>query len=134
VAGKKPKATKKDAQEALSKALAKAVKAKTFSGTTVNQATTMVVAVEVDSNHLVPYSVRWDGDRILDQLQSDQAIVTLAPGNHVLTWSFNHSLETTWRHELTVQVEGRAKRVLAEKSSTDTPNDAVSGGTEIFVA
>jgi hypothetical protein len=134
VAAKKSKATKKDAQEALSKALAKAVKAKTFSATTVNQATTMVVAVEVDSNHLVPYSVRWDGDRILDTLQSDQAIVTLAPGNHVLTWSFNHSLETTWRHTLTVQVEGKAKRVLAEKSSTANPNDAVSGGTEIFVA
>lgn len=133
MAGKKPKKTKKEAQEALSRALAKAVKAKSHAATAVSQATRMLAKVEVDSNHLVPYSVRWDGDRVLDQLQSDQANITVSPGNHVLTWSFNHSLETTWRHKLTVQLEGQAARVLAEKNSTDNPKDAVSGGTEIFV-
>jgi hypothetical protein len=134
VAGKQSRKTKKDAQEALGRALTRAVKAKSVSATDASEATRMVVKVEVDANHLVPYSVRWDSDRVLDQLQSDQASITIAPGNHLLTWSFNHSLETTWRHKLTVQIDGQAERVMDEKNSTDNPKDAVSGGTEIFVA
>jgi hypothetical protein len=134
VPGKRSKKTKTESQAALSRALAKAVKAKSLSATVVSPATQMVVAVEVDSNHLVPYSVRWDGDRILDQSQSGQATVPLARGNHVLTWSFNHSLETTWRHKLTVQGDGIPAVVLDEKNSTANPNEAVSGGTRIFGA
>jgi hypothetical protein len=134
VASKQSKKTRKDAQEALSRALARAVKSRSLSAPAVSQTTQMVVTVDVDANHLVPYSVRWDGDRVLDQLQSDQAVISVTPGNHLLTWSFNHSLETTWRHKLSVQFEGQAARVLADKSSSANPNDAVSGGTEIFVA
>lgn len=134
MAGKKPRKTKREAQEALGRALTRAIKAKNLSATAVNAAARMVVAVEVDPSHLVPYSVRWDGDRLLDTLQSDQAVVILTPGNHVLTWSFNHSLETTWRHRMTIQPEGQAVRVLDNKNSSANPNDAVSGGLEIFVA
>ena len=134
MASRRSKKTKKDAQEALDRALAKAVKAKGLSAPGVSQATRMVVTVDVDANHLVPYSVRWDADRVLDQLQSDQAVITMTPGNHLLTWSFNHSLETSWSHKLTVQIDGQAARVLADKSSSANPNEAVSGGTEIFVA
>ena len=134
MAAKKSKRTKRQAQEALSRALAKAVKAKSFSPTAVTQTARMVVTVDVDADHLVPYSVRWDGDRVLDHLQSDQANINVTPGNHVLTWSFNHSLETKWRHKLTVQLDGQAARVLADLNSNDNPNEAISGGTEIFVA
>jgi hypothetical protein len=134
VAAKRSRKTKRAAQEALGRALKRAVKAKSVSATDASKAARMVVKVEVDANHLVPYSVRWDGDRVLDQLLPDQANINITPGNHLLTWSFNHSLETTWRHKLTVQIDDQAVQVMAEKNSTDNPKDAVSGGTEIFVA
>jgi hypothetical protein len=136
MAAKKPRRTKKQAQEALGRALAKRVKAKGVAAAAiaVGRATQMVVSVQVDADHLVPYSVRWDGDRLLDAVQSDQAIVTIAPGNHVLSWSFNHLLEGTWQHKLTVKIDGQAARVLDEKNSAQNPTDAASGGLEIFVA
>jgi hypothetical protein len=135
VAGKKKtKKTKKESQEALSRALAKVVRTKSVAAAAVSQVTRMVVSVDIDSGHLIPYSVRWDGDRVLDSLVSDQAMVTVSPGDHVLSWHFNHGLESTWRHKLTVQPEGQGARVLDEKNSSANPNDAVSGGLKVFVA
>jgi len=133
-APKAPRRTKMQAQEALGAALARVVRARAMAPMAAAPPTRMVVTVEVDGSHLIPYSVRWDGDRVLDQLQSDQAAIMMSPGRHLLTWSFNHTIEATWRHKLTVQIDGQAPRVLADKNSTANPKDAVSGGTEIFVA
>jgi hypothetical protein len=109
----------------LASALAKAV----AGGATVISVASgqrVTISVDVDSNHLVPYGIAWDGEIILDSLVSKSATVTVKSGRHRLTWQFIHGFESEWHHTVSVAVDDGDPQEVASKNNAngDEPDTA----------
>lgn len=91
------------------------------------------VTVDVDTNHLTPYAIGWDGDLIIDGLRPASATVPVRAGRHVLSWSFLHKFETKWHHTVTMTLGAGPSQVVDAKSS-DKGDDPNSAGTVIVDA
>ena len=126
------KTARKTSAPAFDRVLARAVAAGART-TSAPANSTMVVRVEVDASHIVPYAIGFDGSIVLDGLLPAQTTVAMAPGHHLLSWSFNHSFESDWSHRVSVVIDGGAPLVIDQKSS-QSGNNPVSGGTRVFDA
>lgn len=125
--------TKKEAEAALGKTLKKMVAAGDLEPIPVAVGTTIVITAEVDSGHLIPYGVSWGTDRIIDARTSKTATVVMKAGLRALGWAFDHALETTWSHKLSVKIGDEKAQVLEEKSSQNK-DKPISINRRIFSA
>ena len=81
----------------------------------------------------VPYTVAYDGKTVIQSLVSRRESIPIAPGTHVLTWTFSHALKG-WRHTISYSVDGGEPRVLDSKSEASQNPDHAVGSVQLVVS
>ena len=89
---------------------------------TVPKGGTLVVIVDVGPM-AVPYTVSYRGKTLLKSLVDRAEIVRVEPGDHVLAWSFAHTVKG-WTHVIGASISEGDPVVLESKSEANKDQDS----------